>query len=105
MKLPGKVIIYGREWKVVKDPKSNGGNSVTAPRPEIHVGTKEKSRIPEIFLHEVIESILMDNCLRFRAPHVNSDNGDYVFIFNHQQFENIVPQIVLALKDVLELVS
>ena len=101
MKLPKTVTIYGKEWKVTKDPKRGGGSSASSV-PEIRIGTKYKSSMLENFLHEVIEAILMENLLRLQKPHTGNDNGDYIFVLTHEQFENIIPQIALALKDIIK---
>ncbi len=73
MKLPKTVNIYGKTWKVIRDPKSNGG---CFGNNEIEVGIREKSRVLNIFLHETIEAILTENFLRYGAPHTPHCNGD-----------------------------
>jgi len=99
MKLPRTVCIYGKTRKVVRNPKSGGG---WFDEEVIEIGTKYKARIPEIFIHEVIELVLAESCLRYATANNPTENGDYIFVCNHKEFTNLVPQIALALKDVLK---
>jgi len=98
MKLPKTVKINDQVWKIIKDSKMNGGCFGDG---EIEIGTKEKRKVLSNFLHEVIEAVLTENFLRYSAPHSPVCNGDYMFVFNHKEFENIIPQIALAIKGII----
>ena len=102
MKLPKKVTIRGREVQVLTNKNELGG-FWSSGKNRIGVGTKNPSMVTEFFLHEVLESVFTENNLRFQVSgHDPSDNGDYIFVMTHAQFETIVPQIAVALKDVLK---
>lgn len=101
MNLPKTVTIYGKDWKVIKDPKSNGG-CFDGSDNTIEIGTRCKGDVLQFFLHEVIEAVLTSNLLRYRGPHNPAENGDYIFVFTHKDLENLTPQIALALKGILK---
>ncbi|HDY68080.1 MAG TPA: hypothetical protein ENH85_09835 [Candidatus Scalindua sp.] len=103
MKIPKKVIIAGKEFTVEKDFKGRGG-SYSSDKAHIYIGTKNhtKDEIDNTFLHEVIEAILSERMLRFKLPYIGDSNGDYLFNFNHLEFENWVRDLRLALKDCLK---
>lgn len=102
MTLPKSVIIAGKTWKIVLDKKERGA-WYSGDKQEIHIGlknvTQEHTRIN--FLHEVIEAIFSERLLRYKLPYTGADNGHYLFVMNHLQFENAVVDIGLALKEVL----
>jgi hypothetical protein len=101
MKLPKTVIIGGREWTVTTDPKMNGA-SASSSHQRIVIGTKDgKESGYQNFLHEVIESVLDERMLRFQLPYENVTNGNYVYVFNHAQFEEAIKDIYLALKGII----
>ncbi len=99
MRLPRKVIIDGKEWTVKKDPKTNGGYGNPY---EIIVGTKEKQKILENFLHEVLELVLFYSHHRYRNHHTDWEKGDLIFTFNHYQFEKVCSDLALAIKDIVK---
>lgn len=96
IKIPNKVIICGREWDI-KEDNNSGGGCFDGSKSEITIGTKYPKDIPDIFVHEVIEAILTERLLRYKIPRDCQDNGDLIFVFNHNDFERICPDIVLAL--------
>ena len=101
MRLPKTVTIYGKEYRIVKIPIRNGA-CVNEVKNEIEIGTLEKGRILNNFLHELIELILVENFCRYDNHYTNPKDSDNVFVFNHRDFENIIPQIALALKDIIK---
>lgn len=101
MRLPKKVLIYGKEYTVVKDPSRNGA-CVYEKDNIIEIGTLEKGRILNNFLHEVIELILVENFCRYDNHYTCPRDKDMVFVFDHRDFENIVPQIAIAIKGILK---
>ncbi len=101
MKLPKKIIIAGKEWKVKKLPNQGGGSFESCP-PEICVGTKWRSEIAISFIHEALEAILTERMHRYKLPYVAEDNSNYMFVMNHEQMAQVSRDLALALKDVLK---
>jgi len=103
MKLPKTVIIAGRTWKIVTDKKQRGA-WYSGDKQKIVIGlkdaTQEQTRIN--LLHEVIEAVFSERLLRYKLPYTGDDNGHYLFVMNHYQFENAITDIGLALKEVLK---
>lgn len=93
-------MICGREFKVIVNKKKSGG-SFTFSTCEIVVGGLYKQDMANIFLHEVIEAVLAERCMRYKLYN-DSDNQDYLFSFRHQEFENAIIDIQVALKDCLK---
>jgi hypothetical protein len=101
MKLPKTVIIGGREWTVTTNPKINGASS-NNNKTRMEIGTAGGTENAcQNFLHEVIESILDERMKRFQQPYAEPNNGHYVFVFNHAEFEEMVKDIYLALKGII----
>ena len=96
MKLPGSVIIAGQEWKI-KTNKASGG-SFRCDNGVITIGTEYPADVAETFLHEVLEALLTMRGCRYRAP----EDVDYLFNFTHREFNNLMYDLALALKDVLK---
>ena len=101
MKLPKKLYIAGKEWKVVKDPKTNGG-FFDAKTGLLTIGTEMKDEIPINFMHETLECILTERMHRYSLPYDNDDPGNLIFVFNHEQLNQVSADLALALKDVLK---
>ena len=99
MKYPKSVIIGGRDWTVKYKPKESGG-SYDAGKSEIVVGTKHKKDILDIFLHETIEAILGERCHKYNI--YNTGNEKLLFSFDHAEFNNLIPDIKVALKDIIK---
>lgn len=100
MRLPRTVTIYGKQYVLKKD-KTRNGACVFWETNEIIIGTAEKQNVLTNFLHEVIEQILVENHHRYENHHIQAQRGDLVFVFNHQEFENLIPQVALAIKGIL----
>jgi hypothetical protein len=96
MKLPEQINICGRMYKVKANSKHNGGNFSEAEQ-LIEIGTQWPADIPENLLHESIEGIMSVRGLRYSLEKVEPDNGDYMFIFNHAQYEQLIKDIATAL--------
>lgn len=100
MKIPKKVWICGREFDVVLDKKQSGG-SFSFSDCKIVVGTKYPKDIAITFLHEVIEAVFAERCMRYKLYN-DSHNQDYQFAFKHTEYENAVVDIYTSLKDCLK---
>jgi len=101
MKLPKKLFICGREWTITTT-KKHGGGYFWGHEGKIEIGLRDKKRILEIFLHEIIETIITERSCRY-SLYEESENGDYLFSFNHKEFENIIKDITSILKDFIKI--
>ena len=102
MNLPKSVIIAGRTYTIIKDMKRNGGWFNTS-KLEIRIGLKGKvtdDEIRIILLHEIFEVIFTERNLRYKLGYNPPENGHYLFSFNHQQFEDAMFDVALALKGI-----
>ena len=99
-KVPKKVIIGGKEWKVKQDNKVSGG-SFQSGKGEIIIGGKYEGDVPFIFLHEVVEAILAEKLLRYHL-YKGDDNEEFIFVFNHKEMSQFGNALAIALKDVLK---
>ena len=100
MKLPKTILICGRTYRVKEDKKLLGGKFFCGEQ-TIFIGTKDKPHQDEllnIILHEIIEVILTERNLRYRLPYTETENGHYLFNFNHYDFENWITDLACALK-------
>jgi hypothetical protein len=98
-KLPRKVLICGMWFKVRSEPR--GGGSFDIERAEIGIGPNES--LPwRIFIHEVLEVILAERMHRYQRPYKPPDNGDYLFSFDHAEFDRVVRDLYAALRPFLE---
>lgn len=100
MKLPRVVTIVGLEYKVIADKDKTGGWFNTGAK-EIHIGTKIKSDIKRIFVHEVLEAILTERGNRYTL-YGNGTNDRLLFSFYHYEYEQIVDELVYSLKSLIK---
>jgi hypothetical protein len=100
MKRPSKVIIGGLEYSIKYDPKRSDG-AFFGNKYQIIIGTKYVQDVRGIFLHEIIEAIITERGFRWRM--YNDSNEKMLFAFNHSEFEAIVRDVALALKDTLNI--
>ena len=100
MKLPKKVLIAGKEWDVIQDKNMRGGQ-FDCCKAMMKIGTKYPKEIGDVFLHEVIEAILLERNCRY-SLFGKYENDGYIFVLNHKEFDNLCRDIVFALKDVLK---
>lgn len=96
LKIPKSVVISGKRWKVVVDPK-NGGGWFDGAKNIISIGTKYPQDISDIFIHEVLECILTENNLRYSLGRTPKENGDLIFSFNHKEFEAVCANLAFTL--------
>lgn len=102
MRLPKNVMIGGMKWELTKDPKSNGGCFQTQPL-HIEIGTRDKERMLGNFLHEIFEIVFFESLLRYRNIHTPADNGDYIFVFNHKEFDSVIAQITPIIEELIKI--
>lgn len=104
MKIPPKLIICGREYRIIKDKKLRGGNFDGGAQ-VIRIGIKNNPPTDEIritLLHEIIELILAERLLRYQKNYSHIENGHYLFCFNHQQFEDWIIDLNSALRTLIK---
>jgi len=103
VKIPKTVIIVGETWQVKVD-KSGRGGCFDTDKSSITVGTKDlgEEEIAQEFLHECLESILANRSCRYKLPYTGTDNGNYIFVFNHEQMAQAVVDLYLAIRDSLK---
>lgn len=97
--IPKTILICGREHKVIVD-KNSGGGWFDEAKCQIGVGTKYPNEVAEIILHEVIEAVLSVRNMRYTKQRADIDNGDYLFCYNHEDFQNSILDIAQALKGI-----
>ena len=97
MKIPKTIKFSGYNWKVklIKDKNKDGGGSFTWDDKEIIINDRYGER-ECIFLHELIEALLVENLVRYYG---NEGNTEYKFIFNHTEFTKIIKDLFKVLKD------
>jgi len=99
MKLPKKVLIAGKYWKVRTDKTTNGG-SFRGDLAEMTIGTQYPQDVLETFLHEVIEATLMERHCRFYLYSAEG-NESYRFFFNHEEFDHVVRDLSVTLQNLM----
>lgn len=99
MKLPKSIIICGKTYKVTQNNKVNGA-CFSCNSQRIEVGTRDTDeKTFESFIHEIIEIVLCEHDLRYQKNRSEIENGDYLFAFNHDQYENAVRDVANALRE------
>ena len=100
MRIPKSVMIDGRKWKVILDPK-DGGGWFSSNKSTISVGIAHgMEHAWNVFLHECAEAILTMLWLRYQKAKDVQGNGDYVFVMNHDQFEVFINNLSIAIRGV-----
>jgi hypothetical protein len=99
MKIPKKVVICGAEWRIIQTKKKIGGFFRSRDKIiKVNVGSKY---IKEILLHEILEAIMANRGLRYDRYGIEMQE-DLKFVFSHTEFEQMVRDIAMALKDMLK---
>jgi len=102
-KIKDTLIISGKTYKIKFDDKLTGGWFRNLDQ-TIVLGTKPpitKEGIWEVLLHEVCETILAEREMRYHL-YSKPGNGDYLFSFDHKEFQQFVKDLYLALKPLLK---
>ncbi len=100
MKIPKKTTIDGRQWSITTDRKSNGA-FCDSSKVMINIGAAEGCGLKN-YLHECLEVILIESHNRYRNQHSDNNNGDYIFVFNHNEFEKICSDLSIVINDLLK---
>ena len=95
MRIPKKVTICGKTYKVGKDSKVYGGKGSTSLA-KITIGTKcRNSEVQfEIFVHEVMELVACERELRYGDGY--SDGS--IFVMSHKEFDNFSADVATAIR-------
>jgi hypothetical protein len=93
MKIPKTIKMFGYTWKI-KMTKEAGGDFIWKTK-TIQIGTKFKEQ-EAIFLHEIMEAILMELQFRFYGQETNME---YQFHFDHTGFVRFHKAFYQVLKD------
>lgn len=94
MRIPKTIKMFGFDWKVIIDKKSEGG-SLKWEEKEIKLGDR-CGEAENIFLHEIMEAILLSHLHRY---YTNDATSEYQFIFNHSEFVKIINHFYQIIKD------
>lgn len=96
MRLPRKVTISGKVYKVRRDPKAHNGYGRGNTRKRV-ITIGSKARNPEAayetFVHEITELVLLENSCRFNRD----TNDDFFYLVKHHELERITSDIAIAL--------
>lgn len=99
MVLPKHIKISGKKFKVITDPKSNGG-SFDVEKMTITIGTESPGRVPGIFMHEVLELICEESDVRYFLFKDCVENEGLKFILNHKEFDSVTQILTGVMLDV-----
>jgi hypothetical protein len=101
MQIPKTLIIGGVTWTVVIKKDSPGG-SFRWHKQEIGIGRDcTMDRKITILVHEVAEIILTNNIMRYqKCLDGEMNNGDFLFVFNHDQFGIFTEELSGVLKQI-----
>ena len=96
LKIPKSIIIAGKKWKI-RTTDRNGGGWFDAAKATISISKKYSQDVADIFIHEVLESIIAERNCRYKLSRTPQENGDLMFIMNHKEFEIVCSDLAYAL--------
>ena len=99
MKIPKTVIISSKEWKI-RQYKSKADGWFDFAIHEMGIGTKYKSEVLKILLHEILETIIAARLHRYKI--YDEGNEKLLFSFDHADFDLIIQDLAMALKDIIK---
>ncbi len=94
MKIPKKVTICGKVYKVSLDKTTGNSSGYTWPQ-TIKVGaikSQSTERRFENYVHEIVELVTCEHKTRFEAA-----DDEIVFVMDHKQFSNLCVSVASAL--------
>jgi len=100
MKFPKSLIIGGVKWKIVLDKKTRGGVFYWGKHLIKIDKTYSWERRVQVLIHEICEAIMVNNMMRFQKSLSEVANGDYLFSFNHDQFEIFTDELAGIMKQI-----
>lgn len=97
-KFPKTVKICGHTYTVLLDKTRADGTGSPSDK-VIVVGTANPREAREIFIHEVIESILFERGHRYAS--YSEGNDGLRFVMDHHEFENICKDVLAAFPHII----
>lgn len=102
MNFPKTLIIGGVPWKIIFDKKVSGGEFRWKDHTiRIHAKYTDERKW-QVLIHEIVEAILVNNSMRWSPAFDNVQAGDYLFSFNHKEFEIFTDELSGILKQLKE---
>ena len=93
MKIPKRIKVKSIWYKIKYSKYGDGGScNITKKIIEIPQNKKEQERV---LLHEIMELLMYEDCLRYDAP----NNSEFMFIMTHHKFSIYVEDLFAILKD------
>lgn len=96
MSLPKKALIEGLWWKIKQNKTHSSGNFDFATL-VIEIGTLVPENSYSIFMHEVLEIIMVEKDCRY-AP--DNDKSEVLFVFHHKEFSDIIRSFVNVMRQI-----
>ena len=103
MKIPKSLIIGGVKWSVKFDKKIGGGVFYWHDHRIVICAQHTEDRRFQVLIHEIAEIILVNNVMRFQKCLTEVANGDYLFSFNHDQFEIFTDELAGILRQFMRI--
>jgi hypothetical protein len=97
MKLPKKIKLCGQEYKMIYTSEHNGAE-FDEEKMTITIGMLYPQDVPELFIHEVIEATMALRNMRYALEKDKPLNEDYMFCFNHKEFEQLCKDLAVSFK-------
>ena len=98
MKFPKSIIICGKTFSIIPDKNVDGG-SFEYIKQEIKINpTFKDDAILEMLVHEILEVILAKNNHRYSIDFNDESCKNFLFSFNHFDFENICSELAYSIK-------
>lgn len=105
MRWPKQVTIGGVPWRIVFDTKVKGGEFRWRNHTIKIQADYSDARKWLVLIHEITEAILVNNGMRFSPDFDQVHNGDYLYSFNHKEFEILTDELSGILREVMKEVS
>jgi len=98
MKFPKFLIIGGVKWSIIFDRKIGGGEFYWGKH-WIKINAKHSDeRKFNVLIHEICETIMVNNIMRYQKCLAEIYSNDYLFSFNHDSFEIFADELAGVLK-------
>lgn len=104
MRLPKKVLINNRPWKVVKNHETSF-DDFSYKKMKINIGTRGNSdrEVLTGFLHEVAEISAVERGMRATKCMLQHEPNDFVFTGSHKQFADVISDVSGIIGDMMKL--
>lgn len=103
IKLPSKIPIAGKDYTIKWDSAVPGAH-FSCRKQEITISPDvTKTELYSFLFHEILEIIYAERLYRFAKEKEKLDNGDYIFVLSHDQFEKAINDFAYTLMKLLNL--